>query len=146
MSFVPGTHVYRQKTKDTNYGENISALSLKQEGPVMVKPRLLELFNVRISGLSLNQKWRSRVNKGETTSFGTQRLALIRFVVQINKSTKPKAWPHFSKYGSYQVCTKKRLRMSGPWKNTKSFCNSLSIVTFVDTACVFKMMYDNQAT
>ena len=47
----------------------------------MVKPRLLELFNVRISGLCLNEKWRSRVNKGETMSFGTQRLALIRFVV-----------------------------------------------------------------
>jgi len=63
-------NVLFRKWKRTYYGENISALSLKQEWPVVVKPRPLELFNVRISGLSLNQKWRSRVNKGETTSFG----------------------------------------------------------------------------
>jgi len=53
----------------------------------------------------------------------------------------PTDWPHFSKYSLYQVCTKKRLRMSGPWQNTNSFCNSLNLFTFVDTACVFKMMY-----
>ena len=100
------------------------------------------LFVRTYLGVVLEREWRSRVNKVEITLFGTQRLALIRFLVLIEKSTQPKAWQNFSKYTLYHVCTRKRLRISGPWKNTKLYCNSLSIFTIVDLNWSFKMIYE----
>ena len=58
LSFAFESQRAVQQMKANHYGKNISGLSLKQEVPVMVKPRLLELLYVCIWGLSLNEKWR----------------------------------------------------------------------------------------
>jgi len=77
---------------------------------------------------------------------------LIQFVYDLRSRLANSGYPSEKSISAifraslYQVCTEKRLRIIGPWKNTQSFHDPLNIFTFVETVCVFKIMYDTWAT
>ena len=94
-------NVLFRKWKRTYDGENISGLSLKQEVPVMVKPCLLELLYVRISGLSLSPWTRG----GDHASIKVKRRHL-----------GPRGWPLFVL--SFRWIRARNLQLGRTFQNT----------------------------